>query len=151
SRVRERLLLFSMVNYSVSLSAMSRSCGRVTSPAPGRSTLITSAPNHASCWVQAGPASTWLKSMILMPSSGLLLMIGNFLINRLTWFLKRISVGDVLLQEVNTPPSTPLGGRHGPELVHSLVPLRPRTGPETFYTSAHLTGLSSIGPVRSRQ
>jgi len=42
--------------------------------APGRSTLITSAPNHASSCVQAGPAWTWVKSMILMPSSGLVMV-----------------------------------------------------------------------------
>ena len=71
SRDRPRLLLLSMVKYNASTSGMSRSWLRVTSPAPGRSTLITSAPNQASSWVQAGPACTWVKSMILMPLSGL--------------------------------------------------------------------------------
>src|SRR3954463_1117702 len=41
------------------------------SPWPGRSTLITSAPNHASSWVQVGPDWTWVKSRILTPSSAL--------------------------------------------------------------------------------
>ncbi len=70
SSVSERLLLLSMVKYSASTSGMSRSCVRVTSPAPGRSTLMTSAPNQASIWVQAGPACTCVKSMILMPLRG---------------------------------------------------------------------------------
>src|ERR1700754_4864745 len=74
SSVNERLLLFSIVKYSASASGMSRSWLRVTSPEPGRSTLITSAPNHASNCVHAGPACTCVKSMILMPSSGLLLI-----------------------------------------------------------------------------
>src|SRR5258707_13873478 len=34
------------------------------SPTPGRSTLITSAPNHASNCVQVGPDWTWVKSRI---------------------------------------------------------------------------------------
>ncbi len=78
SSVSERLLLLSMVKYRASTPGMSRNCERVTSPAPGRSTLITSAPNQASNWVQAGPAWTWVKSMILMPSSGLLMMSVSF-------------------------------------------------------------------------
>src|SRR5579883_557674 len=41
------------------------------SPWPGRSTLITSAPNHASSWVQVGPDWTLVKSRILTPSSAL--------------------------------------------------------------------------------
>src|ERR1700758_818791 len=35
-----------------------------------RSTLSTSAPNHAIIWVQAGPACTPVKSITLMPLSG---------------------------------------------------------------------------------
>ena len=70
SSVSERLLLLSMVKYSASASGMSRSWLRVTSPEPGRSTLMTSAPNQASIWVQAGPACTCVKSMILMPWRG---------------------------------------------------------------------------------
>ncbi len=70
SSVSERLLLLSIVKYSASASGMSRNWLRVTSPEPGRSTLITSAPNQASIWVQAGPAWTWVKSMILMPLRG---------------------------------------------------------------------------------
>src|SRR5262245_57506869 len=41
------------------------------SPVPGRSTLITSAPNHASSCVQVGPDWTWVKSRIFTPSSAL--------------------------------------------------------------------------------
>src|SRR5947208_1725261 len=41
------------------------------SPWPGRSTLITSAPNQASSWVQVGPDCTCVKSRILMPSRAL--------------------------------------------------------------------------------
>src|SRR5687767_8445305 len=41
------------------------------SPVPGRSTLITSAPNQARSCVQVGPDWTWVKSRIFMPSSAL--------------------------------------------------------------------------------
>src|ERR1700682_4606194 len=41
------------------------------SPGPGRSTLITSAPNQASSCVQVGPDCTWVKSRIFTPSSAL--------------------------------------------------------------------------------
>src|SRR5436309_11129392 len=41
------------------------------SPVPGRSTLITSAPNQASSCVQVGPAWTWLRSRMRTPSSAL--------------------------------------------------------------------------------
>src|SRR5580704_16256346 len=50
---------------------MSRSCSRVISPAPARSTLITSAPNHASSCVQVGPDCTWVKSRMRTPSRAL--------------------------------------------------------------------------------
>src|SRR6185437_4332958 len=50
---------------------MSRSWPRVMSPIPGRSTLITSAPNHASSWVQVGPDWTCVKSRTFTPSSAL--------------------------------------------------------------------------------
>src|SRR5258708_27583252 len=39
------------------------------SPTPGRSTLITSAPNQASNCVQVGPDWTWVKSRMRTPSS----------------------------------------------------------------------------------
>ena len=55
SSVIERLLWFSIVKYRLSTSGMSRSCPRVASPSPAFSTLITSAPNQASSWVQVGP------------------------------------------------------------------------------------------------
>ena len=41
------------------------------SPVPGRSTLITSAPNQASSCVQVGPDWTCVKSRIFTPSSAL--------------------------------------------------------------------------------
>src|SRR5919106_6403877 len=44
---------------------------RVMSPVPGRSTLITSAPNQARSCVQVGPDWTWVKSRIFTPSSAL--------------------------------------------------------------------------------
>src|SRR5580658_3114449 len=54
---------------------MSRSWRRVTSPVPGRSTFSTSAPNQASNCVQAGPAWTPVKSMILIPLRGRLMAV----------------------------------------------------------------------------
>src|ERR1700753_1276816 len=60
-----------MVKYRLSTSGMSRSCSRVMSPAPAFSTLITSAPNHASSCVHVGPDCTCVKSRILIPSSAL--------------------------------------------------------------------------------
>ena len=75
SSVSERLLLLSIVKYKASASGISRNCALVTSPEPGRSTLITSAPNQASICVQAGPACTWVKSIIFMPFSGLLIFL----------------------------------------------------------------------------
>src|SRR5271166_1763868 len=43
------------------------------SPRPGISTLITSAPIHASSCVPVGPAWTWLKSRTRTPSKALLI------------------------------------------------------------------------------
>src|SRR3954447_19775630 len=71
SSVIERLLWFSMVKYRLSTLGMSCNCPRVMSPVPGRSTLITSAPNQASSCVQVGPDWTWVKSRIFTPSSAL--------------------------------------------------------------------------------
>src|SRR3984957_14033598 len=50
---------------------MSGSWPRVASPAPGRSTLMTSAPNQARSCVQVGPDCTWVKSRMRTPSSAL--------------------------------------------------------------------------------
>src|SRR5678816_1258910 len=50
---------------------MSRSWPRVASPSPAFSTLITSAPNQASSWVQVGPDWTCVKSRIFTPSRAL--------------------------------------------------------------------------------
>src|ERR1700674_1294539 len=60
-----------MVKYRLSALGTSRSWPRVVSRVPGRSTLITSAPNQASSWVQVGPACTWLMSRMRTPSSAL--------------------------------------------------------------------------------
>src|SRR5206468_12820648 len=67
----ERLLWLSMVKYRLSTLGMSCNWPRVMSPWPGRSTLITSAPNQASSCVQVGPDCTCVKSRIFMPSSAL--------------------------------------------------------------------------------
>src|SRR5262249_35781663 len=77
SSVIERLLWFSMVKYRLSTPSMSRSCSRVMSPAPARSTLITSAPSHASSCVQVGPDCTWVKSRMRMPANGLPTGVGS--------------------------------------------------------------------------
>ena len=71
SSVMERLLWLSMVKYRLSAPGTSRSWPRVMSPTPGRSTLITSAPNQASSCVQVGPDCTCVKSRIFTPSSAL--------------------------------------------------------------------------------
>src|SRR5690349_2650989 len=52
---------------------MSRSCPRVASPSPARSTLITSAPNQASNCVQVGPDWTCVKSRMRTPSKALVI------------------------------------------------------------------------------
>src|SRR5882724_12899018 len=44
------------------------------SPTPGRSTLITSAPNHASNCVQVGPDWTCVKSRIRTPLSAFVIV-----------------------------------------------------------------------------
>src|SRR6478752_10480837 len=73
SSVIERLLWFSMVKYRLSTFGMSCNWPRVMSPTPGRSTLITSAPNHASNCVQVGPDWTWVKSRMRTPFSALVI------------------------------------------------------------------------------
>src|ERR1700751_2350404 len=77
---RDFLLLFSWVKYSESTLGMSRSWWRVTSPTSTRSTFNTSALNHASCWSHAGPACTWVKSIILIPSRGKLMIKVSLLV-----------------------------------------------------------------------
>src|SRR5580698_2885151 len=75
SSVIERLLWLSMVKYRLSTLGTSCSWPRVISPTPGRSTLITSAPNHASNWVQVGPDWTWVKSRIRTPLSAFVMVL----------------------------------------------------------------------------
>src|SRR3954449_1535190 len=67
-RVSDRLLQFSIVKYSESTSGRSRSWLRVTSPRPGCSILMTSAPIHARSCVQTGPACTCVMSRTRTPS-----------------------------------------------------------------------------------
>src|ERR1700682_1382680 len=45
------------------------------SPTPGRSTLITSAPNQASNCVQVGPDWTWVKSRMRTPFSAFVIVV----------------------------------------------------------------------------
>src|SRR5215470_387639 len=71
STVIERLLWLSIVKYRLSTFGMSRSCPRVISPSPARSTLITSAPSHASSCVHVGPDCTCVKSRMRTPSNAL--------------------------------------------------------------------------------
>src|SRR5436190_2135945 len=80
SSVIERLLWFSMVKYRLSTLGMSCNWPRVMSPTPGRSTLITSAPNQASNCVQVGPDWTWVKSRMRTPLSALVMIY--FLLER---------------------------------------------------------------------
>src|SRR3954465_1816900 len=80
SSVIERLLWFSMVKYRLSTLGTSCNWPRVMSPTPGRSTLITSAPNQASNCVQVGPDWTWVKSRMRTPFSAL--VIGLAPLNR---------------------------------------------------------------------
>src|SRR5437773_7855745 len=63
-----RLLLFSIVKYRLSTPGISRNWPRVGSPSPGRSILMTSAPNHARIWVHVGPDCTWVISRTRTPS-----------------------------------------------------------------------------------
>src|SRR6266850_1679807 len=75
SSVIERLLWLSMVKYRLSTFGTSCNWPRVISPTPGRSTLITSAPNHASNCVQVGPDWTCVKSRMRMPLSAFVIVL----------------------------------------------------------------------------
>src|ERR1700722_3778210 len=90
SRVTDRLLWFSMVKYRLSTPGMSRSCSRVTSPLPAFSTLMTSAPNHASSWVQVGPDCTCVKSRMRTPLSALSMDRFRSLVHRLILGARRV-------------------------------------------------------------
>src|SRR5262249_42155745 len=78
SSVIERLLWLSMVKYRLSTFGMSCSWPRVMSPTPGRSTLITSAPNQASSCVQVGPDWTWVKSRMRTPVSAFVIVYAPY-------------------------------------------------------------------------
>src|SRR6266516_5709296 len=75
SSVIERLLWLSMVKYRLSTFGTSCNWPRVISPTPGRSTLITSAPNHASNCVQVGPDWTCVKSRMRTPFSAFVIVL----------------------------------------------------------------------------
>src|SRR3984893_15433569 len=79
SSVIERLLWLSMVKYRLSTFGTSCSCPRVMSPTPGRSTLITSAPNQASNCVQVGPDWTWVKSRMRTPFSAFVMCLSPWI------------------------------------------------------------------------
>src|SRR5579875_604819 len=81
SRVRLRLLALSIVKYKLSTSGTSRSWTLVTSPRPGGSTLITSAPSQARNWVHTGPDWTWVRSTTVTPERAL----GPSALSMLTW------------------------------------------------------------------
>src|SRR3954468_18988860 len=65
----ERLLRLKAAKYQESPS-LTTPCCRKGSPAPGGSTLITSAPISASIIVQNGPARMRVRSTTLIPDNG---------------------------------------------------------------------------------
>src|ERR1700758_2409857 len=116
SRVIERLLWLSMVKYRLSTLGMSCSWPRVMSPTPGRSTLITSAPNQASNCVQVGPDWTWVKSRMRTPLSAFVIVFAPYSrprIGRAYWGLKVCSLllQDALRIEVADAAAFGAGGR----------------------------------------
>src|SRR3984885_7764277 len=72
SSVTDRLLRFTPTKYALSLvfGIYGGANPRVSSPAPGRSILITSAPRSPSICTQVGPASTRVRSKTRRPFSG---------------------------------------------------------------------------------
>src|SRR3954466_13575678 len=90
-RVRLRLLQLSIVKYSESTSGRSRSWLRVTSPRPGCSILMTSAPIHARSCVQTGPACTCVMSTTRTPSRAFATVIEapSLLVHRLVHGARR--------------------------------------------------------------
>src|SRR5215213_2744340 len=100
SSVIERLWWFSMVKYRLSTFGRSCSWPRVMSPTPGRSTLITSAPNQASNCVQVGPDWTWVKSRIRTPLSAFVIVFAPYCVClRLGCRMKWVEVGLFLFQD----------------------------------------------------
>src|SRR5690242_8612886 len=78
------------------------------SPSPARSTLITSAPNHASSCVHVGPDCTWVKSRMRTPSNALPML--------------HPLVSSCLPVIASLDPGSPsAAGACGPSLVHRLV------------------------------
>ena len=68
-RVMLRLLAFSTKKYQLSTPGASAEAMRPCSPPSGFSTLMTSAPSHASASVHEVPASNWVRSRTLIPAS----------------------------------------------------------------------------------
>src|SRR3954468_16903594 len=98
SSVIERLLWFSMVKYRLSTLGTSCNWPRVMSPTPGRSTLITSAPNQASNCVQVGPDWTWVKSRIRTPFSAFVIVYAPYSVCPATRRMDWMEIGLLLLQ-----------------------------------------------------
>src|SRR3954451_12300975 len=90
-----RLLQLSIVKYRLSTSGRSRSWVRVTSPRPGCSILMTSAPIQASSCVQTGPACTCVMSRTRTPSRAFATVIERppLLVHRLVHGPRRERVG----------------------------------------------------------
>ena len=57
----------------------------MTSPLPGRSILMTSAPIQASSCVHTGPAWTWVMSTTRTPSRALFISVSPYLY--IVWFM----------------------------------------------------------------
>src|SRR3954451_23350963 len=72
SRVTPSLLRLTHSKYADELAVHGGPQARVSSPTPGRSTLITVAPRSASVIVASGPASTRLKSATNSPDNGVM-------------------------------------------------------------------------------
>ena len=66
----ERLPAFIARNIALSAPQDGGPHDRLSSPGPGRSTLITSAPSAPSSWVQKGPATELVRSRTRMPWRG---------------------------------------------------------------------------------
>src|SRR5436305_527060 len=95
---------------------MSCSCPRVMSPTPGRSTLITSAPNQASSCVHVGPDCTCVKSRILTPSSAF-----DIFLSLLPWLLRGREL-DLTVDLFEAERYTDAFQHHGSIGLESLAP-----------------------------
>src|SRR5580658_6881450 len=80
SSVTDILLRFTPTKYALSfVPGMNGGAKpRVSSPAPGRSILMTSAPRSPSIWAQVGPARTRVRSNTRRPFSGPVVSVIRF-------------------------------------------------------------------------